>query len=146
MVWQEGKGPDVVIELLSEKTAAVDKGKKKLIYQNQLRVPEYFWYDPFSGELVGFRLHGGRYRPIKPDKQGRLISQQLRLALVRRQGWYMDTEALWLRWATLDGKVLPTQEEQADEAQRQTDEAQRRVTELETILAQYRQQFGDLPE
>ena len=34
VVWEEGKGPDVVIELLSEATAREDKGRKKLIYQN----------------------------------------------------------------------------------------------------------------
>ncbi len=39
VVWQEGKGPDVVIELLSESTAAHDKTTKKVIYQNSLRVP-----------------------------------------------------------------------------------------------------------
>ncbi|MEB3339075.1 MAG: Uma2 family endonuclease, partial [Leptolyngbyaceae bacterium] len=48
--WEEGKTPDVVIELLSESTAEVDKGVKKLIYQNRMHVPEYFWYDPFNPE------------------------------------------------------------------------------------------------
>jgi len=41
--WEEGKTPDVVIELLSEGTAAADKGEKKRIYQGQMHVPEYFW-------------------------------------------------------------------------------------------------------
>ncbi|NEO28266.1 MAG: Uma2 family endonuclease, partial [Kamptonema sp. SIO4C4] len=48
VVWEEGKGPDVVIELLSSSTANVDKGEKKRIYQDQLRVPEYYWFDPFN--------------------------------------------------------------------------------------------------
>ena len=39
VVWEEGRGMDVVIELLSETTASSDKNEKKLIYQNQLRVP-----------------------------------------------------------------------------------------------------------
>ena len=42
VVWQEGKGPDVVIELLSDSTAAHDKGEQKIIYQNALRVLEYY--------------------------------------------------------------------------------------------------------
>ncbi len=33
VVWEESKDPDVVIELLSEKTAVEDKGRNKTIYQ-----------------------------------------------------------------------------------------------------------------
>jgi Uma2 family endonuclease len=55
--WEEEKTPDVVIELLSDSTAEADKGEKKLISQNRMRVPEYFWYDPFNSEdRAGFRL------------------------------------------------------------------------------------------
>ncbi|MDQ5911029.1 MAG: hypothetical protein QG599_3126 [Pseudomonadota bacterium] len=43
VVWEEGKEPDVVIELLSATTAHEDKGRKKRIYQNQIRVAKYFW-------------------------------------------------------------------------------------------------------
>lgn len=64
VVWEEGKGPDVVIELLSASTAEQDKTEKKQIYQNQLRVPEYFWFDPFNPEdWAGFALQNGVYEP-----------------------------------------------------------------------------------
>ena len=63
LVWEEGKGPDVVIELLSESTAAQDKGEKKEIYQNLLRVPEYFWFDPFSGEWAASACNRGSMNP-----------------------------------------------------------------------------------
>ena len=48
VVWDETKGPDVVIELLSESTAEYDKTGKKEIYRDRLRVPEYIWFDPFN--------------------------------------------------------------------------------------------------
>jgi len=160
VVWEEGKGPDVVIELLSESTAAQDKGEKKEIYQNLLRVPEYFWFDPFSGEWAGFSLRCGEYEAIAEDSQGRLISRVLRLALVRWEGVYQEIEARWLRWATLTGVLLPTPQEtavaaqrqaaeaqhQAAEAQRQAAEAQHQAAALEAMLARYRERFGDLPE
>jgi Uma2 family endonuclease len=153
LVWQEGKGPDLVIELLSETTAAKDKSEKKRIYQERLRVPEYFWYDPFSGEWAGFTLRGGRYEPIAEDAAGRLVSQQLGLALVKWEGEYAEVKARWLRWATLEGVLLPTGEEkakqaerQAQKAQQQAQEAQQRATELEALLARYREHFGELPE
>ena len=66
VVWEEGKPPDVVIELLSESTASNDKSAKKLIYQNQMRVSEYFWYDPFNpNDFAGFDLNSGAYQPIE---------------------------------------------------------------------------------
>jgi Uma2 family endonuclease len=152
VVWQEGKGPDVVIELLSESTAARDKGEKKTVYQDRLRVPEYFWFDPFTGEWAGFYLRKGVYEPIEPDVQGRLCSQLLGLALVRWEGAYQDVHIQWLRWATLEGTLLPTPQEVAAQeqrraaaAQRQADAALQRTIELEAVLARYRERFGDPP-
>jgi len=160
VVWEEGKGPDVVIELLSESSAAQDKGEKKEIYQNLIRVPEYFWFDPFSGEWAGFSLQQREYEAIAEDSQGRLISRVLQLALVRWEGVYQEIEARWLRWATWSGALLPTPQETAAEAQRRATEAQRRAAEaqrqaaeaqrqaaaVETLLARYLERFGDLPD
>jgi Uma2 family endonuclease len=174
VVWQEGKGPDVVIELLSESTAAQDKGEKKDIYQDRLRVPEYFLFDPFTAEWAGFVLRNRDYEPLTEDSQGRLISQCLELALLRWDGVYQDVEARWLRWVTLEETLLPTPQEVATETQQQAAEAQQHVAEaqqqaaeaqqqaaeahrqavaahdqavaLEALLARYRERFGDLPE
>ena len=113
VVWEEGKAPDVVIELLSDSTAEQDKNEKKLIYQNQLRVSEYFWFDPFKpDDWAGFFLQKGVYQPLIPDEQNQLVSQSLGLALQRWQGSYKGIDATWLRWATLKGELLPTYEEQ----------------------------------
>jgi len=167
VVWQEGKGPDVVIELLSESTAAVDKGEKKEVYRDRLRVPEYFWFDPFSADWAGFALREGVYEPIAEEAQGRLISRQLGLALERWEGTYQGIEARWLRWATMEGALLPTPQEVAEqeqrhaveaerhaveaqrhavEAERQAAEAQQRAAALEALLTRYREHFGEVPE
>ena len=90
---RKAKAPDIVIELLSDKTAAIDKGEKKRIYQDQVRVAEYYWFDPFDpDDWAGFALREGHYEPIVPDEQGRLISKWLGLALVRWYGWYEEAE------------------------------------------------------
>ena len=132
VVWEEGKGPDLVIELLSPTTAHLDRTDKKLVYQDNLRVPEYFLFDPNNGDFEGFGLRDGIYEPLVPDAQGRLISEQCQLALVRWDGVYSREHSRWLRWETLDGKLLPTAEEQA--------------AELAAQLGQYRERFGSLPE
>jgi Uma2 family endonuclease len=123
--WEEGKSPDVVIELLSESTAAYDKTDKKLVYQDSMRVAEYFWYDPWEpADWSGFRLESGQYIDILPDAQGRMISQRLNLALVRWYGSWFDIETTWLRWAYLDGTLIPNGEERSNQAEAKADRAQ----------------------
>jgi Uma2 family endonuclease len=138
VVWQEGKGPDVIIELLSESTAAIDKGEKKQVYQDQLRVPEYFWYDPFSGELAGFRLRGPVYEPITPGSNGRLYSEPLDLLLAPWEGRFHGITAPWLRWYTRDGLLLPTTAEIAEEERRRADEERARAEQERTRAEQER--------
>lgn len=98
-VWEEGgRTPDVIVEVLSASTAANDRGPKKTIYERTLRTPEYFLFDPETAELEGFRLAGGRYRPIAPDAAGRLASEQLELSLGVHEGQ--------LRFFTADGALV----------------------------------------
>ncbi len=128
VVWEEGKAPDVIIELISDSTAKTDKTTKKLVYQDQVRVSEYFWYDPFNPEdFAGFSLDNGVYQPLSEDEQERLISERLGLGLVRWPGLYKEVDATWLRWATLEGIVLPTPEENAAQAQQQAAIAQQQA-------------------
>lgn len=133
VVWEEGKAPDVVIELLSESTAKQDKQAKKLVYQNQMRVPEYFWYDPFDPQdWQGFRLNGGIYQSLELDEHNRYLSEKLNLALVCWHGNYYGVETVWLRWETLEGKLLPTGRELAQEAQAHAQQAEVKAQEAQT--------------
>jgi Uma2 family endonuclease len=110
--WIEGKNPDVVIELLSKSSAAKDKKDRKEVYQKQLFVTEYFWFDPKNPtDFAGFFLQYGIYQPLSFDEKERLISKNLGLALVRWKGFYKNAETTWLRWETLEGVLLPTPEE-----------------------------------
>lgn len=134
VVWEEGKGPDLVIELLSETTAKRDKNEKKLIYQNQLRVPEYFWFDPFNPEdFVGFSIRNGAYEPLPLNDRTQSVTTRLGLALQKWQGIYKGIDTTWLRWATLEGELLLTFEEQ--ERQRAEQERQR-ANQIEFQLQQ----------
>jgi Uma2 family endonuclease len=139
VVWEEGKTPDVVIELLSESTAKFDKTDKKTLYQDRLKVAEYFWFDPFNpNDWAGFKLSGGYYEPL-PVENERLVSQRLELALVRWPGIYQGIETIWLRWATLAGELLLLPEEA--QTQRAELEAQRtKVAEQRAEVAEQQAQ------
>nr|MDZ8005898.1 Uma2 family endonuclease [Nostoc sp. DedSLP05] len=119
VVWQEdGKYPNIIVELLSDSTATIDKGLKKQIYQDIFRTPEYFWFDPKNLEFVGFILVGGTYQRLEPNSQGWLWSQQLNL--------YLGVRENKLRYFTEDGQLIPTPEEAFEQqAQRAEQQAQR---------------------
>lgn len=149
VVWEEERAPDVVIELLSESTGRADKNEKKLIYQNQLRVPEYFWFDPFNpDDFAGFSLQQGVYQPLNLSEQNQLVSQTLGLGLQRWQGAYKDVETTWLRWANLTGELLPTAEEDARlcaeqerlRAEQERQRAERAESQLQQVVRNLFQQ------
>ena len=114
VIWEEdGKYPNVIVEILSESTANTDKEAKKKLYQNTFRTPDYFWFDPYTLEFAGFLLVGGKYQPIEPNEQGYLWSQQLELYLGIHEGL--------LRYFTAEGTLVPTPEEQAERVQEQVE-------------------------
>jgi Uma2 family endonuclease len=84
LLWEEGRGPNVVIELTSSSTRKEDTGKKLKLYQDVLKVPEYVLFDPFGDYLKprfqGFRLVQGKYKQMQL-KDGRLHSRQLGLII-----------------------------------------------------------------
>ncbi len=91
LVWEEGKGPDVVFEFTSESTREEDLDDKFAIYRDELKVTEYFLCDPY-GEylqppLKGYRLCEGQYVRIQPV-EGRLPSEVLSLHL-EQEGWQL---------------------------------------------------------
>ncbi len=88
MSWREGgKLPSVVFEFTSAKTSSDDVNIKRPLYENVLRVDEYFLFDPtgdyLNPRLQGFRLIDGRYQAI-PLENGRMRSEQLGLDLVQQ--------------------------------------------------------------
>ena len=110
VVWEEeGKYPNVIIEILSDSTAATDRVEKKEIYQDTFRTPDYFWFDPYTLEFQGFTLISGKYQPIEPNEQGWLWSEQLQLYL----GIYEDK----LRYLDIDGQLVSSPEEAAINAE-----------------------------
>ena len=84
LLWEEGRGPNVAIELTSSSTRREDTRQKFDLYRDVLRVPEYFVFDPFGDYLTprfqGYRLTAGQYRPMRLQG-GRLRSRQLDLWL-----------------------------------------------------------------
>ncbi|MGB3757932.1 MAG: Uma2 family endonuclease, partial [Rivularia sp. (in: cyanobacteria)] len=125
VVWEEdGKYPNIIVEILSNSTAATDRELKKKIYQNTFRTPDYFWFDPNSLEFKGFYLSHGEYQSLEANEQGWLWSEQL--------GLFLGIHQEKLRYFTPEGELLPTPEELAQQqTQRANQEAQRAEQETQ---------------
>ena len=68
VVWEEGKPPDFVLEILSRSTWRRDVGEKKTIYE-AMGIREYWTFDP-TGDyqdppLLGYRLVDRAFEPIE---------------------------------------------------------------------------------
>lgn len=121
VVWEEGgKYPDLIIELLSESTAKVDRGEKRELYERIFRTPEYFYYSPETQEFMGLRLRGEKYEEIEPTEQGWRWSEMLEL--------YLGIHNQQLRYFFPNGELVPTPEE-AERIERQRAEQERQRAE-----------------
>jgi len=127
VVWGEGgKYPDVIVEILSPSTAKIDRGQKKQIYQDIFRTPDYFWFDPETLELQGFRLMEGQYQAIEPTDRGWLWSDRLGLFL----GIYQQQ----LRYFNREGELIPTPAEVAKQERQEKVLALQQIEQLKSRL------------
>jgi Uma2 family endonuclease len=140
LLWEEKKGPDVVIELTSSSTRREDLRDKFQLYQDTLHVPEYFLFDPLGDHLdpplQGYRLRAGEYHPIRPFR-GRLPSKALGLHLERHGKELRLYDPASDRW-------LPTPLEMATQAQAERDRERTARRQAEAELERLRQELEQL--
>jgi Uma2 family endonuclease len=146
VIWEEsGRYPDVIIELLSSSTAAVDRGVKKDLYEQTFRTPDYFVFDPFDpSSFAGWRLDLAQgYQPLIPNDRGWLWCETLGLWLGTWDG-AIDREPVngtcsWLRFYTpsKDLVLLP------EEAAQQQAEQEKQRAEQEKQRAEQEKQRSD---
>jgi Uma2 family endonuclease len=155
VVWEEeGRYPDLIIELLSDSTAKVDLGAKKQLYERTFRTGEYYVYDPFDPTaLQGWRLEAARYQPIAPDDRGWLWCETLGLWLGTWEGCIRREPAIgnctWLRFYDQAGTLIPLppevaeQEHQRAEQERQRAEQESQRAEQESQRAEQESQRAE---
>ena len=79
-LWEEKVLPCTLVEVVSKKTVRVDVSEKHALYE-QLRIPEYFLFDP-EGRYMdrpsrGFRLRQGKYFELELATLGAAEAQAL---------------------------------------------------------------------
>ena len=124
-IWEEGHGPNFVLEVASPSTYRHDLTHKKDLYASVLGVSEYYIYDPYhevDPYFQGYRLVDGVYEKIE-FVNGRLPSLVLDLELGENDGvfgLYDPSRSIWLQ-------PLEKQVEQVKEQVKQETEARQRA-------------------
>jgi Uma2 family endonuclease len=134
LLWEFGKPPEIVIEIVSP-TPGNELDSKFTDYA-RMGVMYYVVYDPL-GELSDsplqiFQLQAGRYVP-KTDLWFPLVG----LGLTLWQGIFESANGTWLRWCDAEGNVIATVEELAARltlTQSQLTETQSELTETQSQL------------
>lgn len=134
-VWdEEGRYPDVIVELLSPTTAKADRTTKKFIYERTFKTMNYFLYDPTTGILEGHRLDKNfRYQPLAPE-EGRLWCEALGCWLGSWEGPFLEASNTWIRMFEPDGKMVPLFSELADAEKQRAEAAEAEIANLRAEL------------
>ena len=132
--WEQHPYLDFVLELASPSTFARDFAEKKSIYEQILRVKEYYIYDPYheiEPSFIGFRLVSGSYEEIG-FVGDHLPSEVLGLELGERDGDLRLYDPVKDVWIGPGRERAAEAETRADEAETRADEAETRADEAET--------------
>jgi Uma2 family endonuclease len=142
VVWQEdGRYPDLVVEFISSSTRQKDVERNVGFYARVFRVPEYFWFDRRTEELVGYRLVGREYVRIEPDARGWLWSAVLGAYLGVWRGEYRGRVWSWLRLWDSEGQLVLTREEREARERARAEQAEARAAQLQAELEQLRERL-----
>ena len=150
-MWEENHiPPAVVFEFTSKATQKDDIETKRPLYEQRLRIVEYFQFDPTGDylhpRLQGQRLAEGRYQNIEL-RDNRMYSEQLSLELVveeERLRFYDPIRNEWLQtYEEAQAQRLAEAQRANAEAQRANAEAQR-ANAAEAALEQMRAEMEAL--
>lgn len=113
-LWQFGKPPNVVIEIVSNREGDELGGKRRSYAR--MGVPHYVVFDPTlqiaDRTLTTFELRGDLYVPVEVPR-----FETLGIGLVEWEGEHEGLGMRWLRWSDLDGVLIPTGAERAGRAE-----------------------------
>jgi Uma2 family endonuclease len=158
VIWQEGVAPFMVVELLSPGTEQEDLGQtlrdvnkpptKWEVYEQILRIPYYVVFDRYTNTLQVFQLVGTRFQEMTLSDE-KLWLDEIQLGLGVWQGFYQDTQGLWLRWYDSQQNWIPTPVEKAEQEQQQRESTQQQLeqqrSKAERLAAKLRE-LGVNPE
>jgi len=143
-VWEYGKPPDVVVEVVSNRKGGEDSDK--LAAYARVRIPYYVIYDPdkLLGDrtLRAFRLEAMEYREMDQP----VWLPEVGLGFRLWQGSYEGHDNTWLRWVDEQAQPIATGAERVDQEQQRAEEERRRAEEERRRAEEERRRADKLAE
>ena len=141
-LWEYGKAPDLIVEVVSNDEGGEDTIKLK--GYAKIGITYYIIYDPeehlSSKPLRVYGLVSGQY---ELDTSVSPVFASLGLGVRIWPGTYEDMSQSWLRWTTAEGQLLLTgkeransEEQRADGEKQRADQAEREADQLRAKLRQ----------
>ncbi|XGV94937.1 MAG: Uma2 family endonuclease [Leptolyngbya sp. BL-A-14] len=131
-VWEFGKPPDVVIEIVSNKEG--NELSSKLNDYARMGIAYYIVFDPLQqlGDLLlrSFEQRAGRYQEMSAS-----WLEAIGIGLTLWDGKFEGKDDRWLRWCTADGVVIPTGAEKAEQERQRAEQERQRAERAEARAA-----------
>jgi Uma2 family endonuclease len=138
-MWEYGKPPEIVIEIVSNRKGR-ELSAKKALY-TRLGISYYIVFDPFK-QLNSKLLHIFERQVSGYAGRRKSWLPVLGLGLELWEGAYEGHEAMWLRWVDEEGNLLLTGEEAAEQERQLTEQERQRAEQerqrAERLAAQLR--------
>ena len=135
MIWEYGKPPDVVLEIVSNTIGA--EASTKLHNYARIAINYYVIYDP-QQQLSAHTLVVYEKQPTGYAARQDFLLPGVGLGLMLWQGKFEDREDTWLRWCTLDGEMLLTGQERAEQERLRAEQAEHNAEQAQQQVTQER--------
>jgi Uma2 family endonuclease len=140
MIWEFGKPPEVVIEIVSHTPGKEDSDKLKRY--ERIGVDYYVVFDPYrylnDNLLTVYERRSGRLQPMNRP----WLFSSVGIGVMLWNGVYEGQRGLWLRWCDREGVPIPTGAELAQQ-ERQRAEQERQRAEQEKGRAEQERQRAE---
>jgi Uma2 family endonuclease len=123
-IWEFGKPPDLVLEIVSNTVGGEDTEKRwKYAW---MRVPFYVIYDP-QLQVMNEVLTVYRLGEIQYERRDSTQFPGLKLGLILWAGEFEGRADTWLRWVDEQGVLIPTGKERAEQERHRAEQADQRA-------------------
>lgn len=134
VLWREHIAPLIALEFASgdgapERDQTPFEGKY-WVYEQVMRIPFYGIYEINNAKLEVYHFVDGYYQRLAANQRGHYAISPLNVELGLWEGFYQNTESLWLRWWDLQGNLLLIGDERAEQEWLRAEQERQRAEQL----------------
>ena len=138
VLWREFIAPSIALEFVSgngnEERDKTPWTGKFWIYEQVIHPAFYGIYEVKKASVEVYKLIGGQYQLLTANERGHYLIAPLGVELGIWHGVYQNAELPWLRWWDLQGNLLSTGDERAEQERQRAEQERQRGDRLAAQL------------